>query len=491
MKRLIPLTILGCLGVAGPASATMIAPSVPETVMAPSGFVDIAYDQRVENAQRWLNRLGFDAGPVDGFMGSKTRSAISSYQRARGQTVTATTDRRTMRSLHEEYRVATGEAPRSRTPQTTTNTNAETPTASSLPSPAATQLVVDTQVELRRRGYDVPVVNGIIDEKTQTAIRAYERDERLLVTGQPSAALLERIRSTDPTMNRMALVRSIQAALTERGYRPGPADGQMGQATVNAIRTYQTDAGLPVNGVADAELLASLQKPNPVTGAEPIKAAPIGRVTLMDDGFADGDYTREVRWQVLQGSYTVRDGVLHSEVLTVETPQGNSPDEMVMRVLKGVLGGTIDTKTPAEASAAVISTAVAVPNEFHVHLRLSTKGETGARFAFGPYQSQQNTGYELVFEDFPRAVPALLAMRQGTEVRVVRRGTVGTALADGRMHDVDWVRDGTGTMTVSVDGQVVLQTQDYGFSEPFDGLVMVNAHGTWSVDQVRIEAPVH
>jgi hypothetical protein len=46
-------------------------------------------------------------------------------------------------------------------------------------------------------------------------------------------------------------------------------------------------------------------------------------------------------------------------------------------------------------------------------------------------------------------------------------------------------------MTVSVDGQVVLQVQDNGFSQTFDGLVMVNASGSWAVDHVRIDATAH
>jgi peptidoglycan hydrolase-like protein with peptidoglycan-binding domain len=230
MKRLIPLTLLGCIGVATPGNALVALPAIPTTVMATSGIVTVAYDERVERAQSWLNRLGFDAGPVDGYMGSRTRSAISAYQRSRGQVVTGTPDRSTMRSLREEYRVATGAEPRDRNSSTAAaETNTAVANQSSLPTPGATQLVVDTQVELRRRGYDVPVVNGVIDTKTQDAIRTFERDQRLLVTGQPSALLLERIRSTDAALSRRDMIRLIQATLTERGYQPGPSDGVMGQ----------------------------------------------------------------------------------------------------------------------------------------------------------------------------------------------------------------------------------------------------------------------
>ena len=40
----------------------------------------LSYRERVTEIQRELNRLGYDAGPVDGAMGDRTRSAIDQYQ---------------------------------------------------------------------------------------------------------------------------------------------------------------------------------------------------------------------------------------------------------------------------------------------------------------------------------------------------------------------------------------------------------------------------
>ncbi len=44
------------------------------------------------------------------------------------------------------------------------------------------------------------------------------------------------------------LVAATQANLTQLGYRPGPVDGQYGPKTGEAIRQYQRDHGLPIDG---------------------------------------------------------------------------------------------------------------------------------------------------------------------------------------------------------------------------------------------------
>ena len=51
---------------------------------------------------------------------------------------------------------------------------------------------------------------------------------------------------------------TIQRALQEKGYDPGPADGQMGPKTRAAIRTYQAEAGFEVTGNPSLALQRSL-----------------------------------------------------------------------------------------------------------------------------------------------------------------------------------------------------------------------------------------
>ena len=53
------------------------------------------------------------------------------------------------------------------------------------------------------------------------------------------------------------MVRSVQRALRDRGYDPGPIDNVMGSQTKAALTKYQRDNNLPV-GQLDFETLNSL-----------------------------------------------------------------------------------------------------------------------------------------------------------------------------------------------------------------------------------------
>ena len=52
----------------------------------------------------------------------------------------------------------------------------------------------------------------------------------------------------------------IQRLLESLGYEPGPADGQLRQKTTGAIRNFQREAGLPVDGRPTSELLDYMKK---------------------------------------------------------------------------------------------------------------------------------------------------------------------------------------------------------------------------------------
>jgi len=53
-------------------------------------------------------------------------------------------------------------------------------------------------------------------------------------------------------------ISDLQARLAARGYQPGPIDGKVGAQTRAAIRAYQKDRGMPVDGQITQALVASL-----------------------------------------------------------------------------------------------------------------------------------------------------------------------------------------------------------------------------------------
>jgi TPR repeat protein len=54
-------------------------------------------------------------------------------------------------------------------------------------------------------------------------------------------------------------IREIQSLLVQMNFNPGPADGQMGSKTADAIRLYQQFAGIKIDGVPGQELLDEMR----------------------------------------------------------------------------------------------------------------------------------------------------------------------------------------------------------------------------------------
>ena len=66
------------------------------------------------------------------------------------------------------------------------------------------------------------------------------------------------VRTGPPNQN---LVRAVQQALAEQGYKPGAADGLMGSKTSGALSAFQRDHNLTPTGKLDPETMSAL-KPN-------------------------------------------------------------------------------------------------------------------------------------------------------------------------------------------------------------------------------------
>ncbi|ENO98099.1 Peptidoglycan-binding domain 1 [Thauera phenylacetica B4P] len=222
----------------------MGAPLAPLTG---SAYQVAQYSNTVLELQRELNQLGFNAGPVDGVMGARTRSAIRAYQADNELLV----DGQPMTGLLAHVR-ATGQG---RTPAPATPT-----------SGVSSRMIADIQEALRGSGYTTERESGRLDDQTRAAIRRYESDQGLLMSGEPSAELLRHLReranatstpSAQP-VDANTLAR-IQAELRERGYPIPLVSGRMDAPTRQAIREYQQGQGVSVSGEPSQALLDALR----------------------------------------------------------------------------------------------------------------------------------------------------------------------------------------------------------------------------------------
>jgi len=97
------------------------------------------------------------------------------------------------------------------------------------------------------------------------------------------------------------LVTDIQRMLTELGYRPGPVDGSYGQRTRQAIKRYQSNTGLSVDGHPSEALRQHL---GVTTGVVVPKSATAGGESAAAAGA--GRSNRKAAWQ----GRTVSDALL-------------------------------------------------------------------------------------------------------------------------------------------------------------------------------------
>jgi peptidoglycan hydrolase-like protein with peptidoglycan-binding domain len=156
---------------------------------------------------------------------------------------------------------AAGETPRAQKPES------EDPLA-----PPSPQTIRAIQRELATRGFDPGPVDGTIGLMTRAAIMAYEHDEGLLLSGEPTEALLRRIilgasaedagPLATPKSRESAerLIRGVQQALQSLSYAPGELDGVLGEDTVRAIREFEMDQGLVPTGRVSGRLIVRLAR---------------------------------------------------------------------------------------------------------------------------------------------------------------------------------------------------------------------------------------
>jgi len=141
-----------------------------------AGFAGVANAQSdstasVRRAQRELRNDGYYTGTLDGVDGPMTHSAIRKYQTDQNLTANGRLDRETRDHLGMQ---SSGEANRSMTAE---------------PAPFRPAISA-AQRSLRHKGFYKGRIDGSMGPETHAAIREYQRNSRLNVTGQLDEATL-------------------------------------------------------------------------------------------------------------------------------------------------------------------------------------------------------------------------------------------------------------------------------------------------------------
>lgn len=162
---------LGAPGGARAASTAEPDPGCPGEDMPP-----VTFKAYVKGIQQELAVHGYDAGRPDGVPGPKTRRAIRHYQRDAGLDPNGCVSKELLDHLHFVL------------PKIFNR------------SPNADPKVVEAQTLLTRRGYFLGRVDGVVGYRTRAAVRQFEEDADLPVTGKVDRDLIEELKSADPSV---------------------------------------------------------------------------------------------------------------------------------------------------------------------------------------------------------------------------------------------------------------------------------------------------
>ena len=140
-------------------SLTSRAASEASPSASPPTSTSLTSTNDVAAAQQRLKDRGYYSGPVDGVMGPRTAAALRAYQRDHGLSATGRLDSQTASVLGNE---------------TSLTAAASAPTVD----------VRTAQRQLKGRGYYAGPIDGVLGPATENALRAYQRDRGLTVTGR-------------------------------------------------------------------------------------------------------------------------------------------------------------------------------------------------------------------------------------------------------------------------------------------------------------------
>ena len=319
------------------------------------------------------------------------------------------------------------------------------------------------------------------------------RAQELARRWQPDSAASGERDDDDDRDSPRAILAGIQEALNQLGYDAGPVDGAMGRRTRQAILDYQADMSLRQTGESTGDLLEHIERTlrESRRGENDRDDRRESRL-ILSDSFNDGNYTRNPRWTVVTGEFTIdRSNGLRSiaapyQSFNRQPARANTAEEIGLAVLQAILqqaAGVNNQNQTSRIEYAEIYVPARIDNAFILDLTLNAR-DTQGPLEFGVYQGRdRDVGYRLVIAPEGQLVLVRLA-RSGNSVIQTSRRTVN--LRDGQQHRLRWVRRADGEMRIEMDRREMISAVDRGFRDDFSGFVWINRGGDYGLRGIDI-----
>ena len=215
----------------------------------------------VRNLQQDLTTLGYYWAEITGNFGAKTETAVKRFQEENGLTADGVAGTKTLNA------VAAAVARKGGTPAS--GGNAGTTLKLNSQGTKVSQL----QTDLKQLGYYYAEITGNFGERTEAAVKAFQKAKGLTADGVAGTKTLNAIAvavdkaggsSSGSSSTNMKLgstgaaVSALQQNLTTLGYYYGDVTGHYGNLTQQAVKKFQKAKGLTQDGVASTATLNAI-----------------------------------------------------------------------------------------------------------------------------------------------------------------------------------------------------------------------------------------
>ena len=215
----------------------------------------------VRNLQQDLTTLGYYWAEITGNFGAKTETAVKRFQEENGLTADGVAGTKTLKAIAAAVARKGGTPASGGNAGTTLKLNSQGTKVSQL------------QTDLKQLGYYYAEITGNFGEKTEAAVKAFQKAKSLTADGVAGTKTLNAIAvavdkaggsSSGSSSTNMKLgstgtaVSALQQNLTTLGYYYGDVTGHYGNLTQQAVKKFQKAKGLTQDGVASTATLNAI-----------------------------------------------------------------------------------------------------------------------------------------------------------------------------------------------------------------------------------------
>ena len=215
----------------------------------------------VRNLQQDLTTLGYYWAEITGNFGAKTETAVKRFQEENGLTADGVAGTKTLKAIAAAVARKGGTPASGGNAGTTLKLNSQGTKVSQL------------QTDLKQLGYYYAEITGNFGEKTEAAVKAFQKAKGLTADGVAGTKTLDAIAaavdkaggsSSGSSSTNMKLgstgtaVSALQQNLTTLGYYYGDVTGHYGNLTQQAVKKFQKAKGLTQDGVASTATLNAI-----------------------------------------------------------------------------------------------------------------------------------------------------------------------------------------------------------------------------------------